>query len=316
MKITGWLLAGGMAAVAGLRFLPRDYHRAQIAAEGTRDLLLAPAPVLAAIAVARRRPALALAFAALSVELARHADIGRPSAAPQAAANSTDCRLITANVLRWNDQIAQLADDVLRESPDIVVLQELTPDHVAALESTDLWNALPHRILDPIDGFYGSAILSRWPIAGKAILDLQEFPMATADILTPAGEMHVIAVHTVNPAEPGRLPTWRRQHEQLADYVRHHTRPVVLAGDFNATGHHRPFRTLLAADLRDAFTDAGRGTGATWPNRRPPIPSVMRLDHVVFSPGITARAVTSAPSTGSDHRRLIVDLAIEPDHRA
>jgi hypothetical protein len=73
MKVTGWLVAGGMAAIAGLRLLPQDYHRLQIAAEGTRDVLLAPAPVLAAVAAARRRPALALAFAALTVELVRGA---------------------------------------------------------------------------------------------------------------------------------------------------------------------------------------------------------------------------------------------------
>jgi endonuclease/exonuclease/phosphatase (EEP) superfamily protein YafD len=219
-------------------------------------------------------------------------------------------------VLRWNDQIPRLADDILRESPDIVVLQELTPTHVAALESTALWNELPHRVLDPMDGYYGSGILSRWPIVGKAILDLQEFPMVTADVLTPAGEVHVIAVHTVNPAQPTRLPTWRRQHEQLADYVRHHSGPVILAGDFNATLHHRPFRMLLAADLRDAFTDAGAVAGVTWPNRRPPVPPLMRLDHVLFSPRIAAGAVRSARSIGSDHRRLIVDLAIAPAHHA
>ena len=312
MKTTGWALAAGMAATAGLRLLPRDYHRLQIAAEGTRDLLLAPAPVLAVVAAVRRRPTLALAFAALTVELVRYADIGRPSAAPPAAVNGADCRVITANVLRWNDQIPQLAHDIAGELPDIVVLQELTPQHVAVLESTGLWDELPHRVLDPMDGYYGSGILSRWPIVGEAILDLQEFPMVTADVRTPAGEVHVIAVHTVNPAQPSRLPTWRRQHEQLADYVRHRSGPVILAGDFNATIHHRPFRMLLAADLRDAFTDAGTVVGATWPSRRP----LMRLDHVLFGSHIAARAVSSTRSVGSDHRRLIVDLAIDPAQHA
>ena len=50
------LAVGALAALVGLRLLPRDGHRFQIALEGARDAALATAPVLAAVAVARRRP--------------------------------------------------------------------------------------------------------------------------------------------------------------------------------------------------------------------------------------------------------------------
>jgi endonuclease/exonuclease/phosphatase family metal-dependent hydrolase len=90
------------------------------------------------------------------------------------------------------------------------------------------------------------------------------------------------------------------------------TGPTLLAGDFNATGDHAPFRRLLRGGLRDAFDAVGRGSGATWPSGHRFLPALLRLDHVVTGDGIGVGSLRAVPSVGSDHARLVAELGI-PD---
>ena len=340
----GWPAAALMAGAAALRLLPRDYHRFQIAVEGTRETWLGSAPVLAALCALARRPALSVAFGALSVELIRTADLpGRPlagnrpprvllgrgnAAARDApvrpsgiAPQSGGFRLVTANLLLVNRQIPRLTSELLADDADVIVLQELTSAHLAAMRDAGLLQRFNHQVLDPRPGWDGSAVLSRWPLRDARVLDLAGATMCAAEVITPDGPVHVVAVHAMNPAGRGQLAPWRRQHELLAEHLAAQTVPVVLAGDFNATVHQRALRTLLAAGLRDAFaepTSAARRpcrprrptalSGMTWPRWRSPVVPVMRLDHVLVSGRVGVRRLRAAVSSGSDHKRLVADL--------
>jgi endonuclease/exonuclease/phosphatase family metal-dependent hydrolase len=60
--------------------------------------------------------------------------------------------------------------------------------------------------------------------------------------------------------------------------------PQVLAGDFNATRDHGPFRELLAAGFLDCADSSQNWSwpGFTWPATGRVLP-VLRLDHVLVS---------------------------------
>jgi endonuclease/exonuclease/phosphatase (EEP) superfamily protein YafD len=126
--------------------------------------------------------------------------------------------------------------------------------------------------------------------------------------------VQVVAVHVVNPARAGMTPVWRAQLNWLAEHVRRSAVPVVLAGDYNATMDHRGLRVLPAAGLVDAHDAAGHGLGLTWPRRscrgsgRWPALPLLRLDHVFVARTLGVRAIRTAVSAGSDHRRVIADL--------
>jgi endonuclease/exonuclease/phosphatase (EEP) superfamily protein YafD len=91
-------------------------------------------------------------------------------------------------------------------------------------------------------------------------------------------------------------------------------RAVIMAGDFNATSDHAPFVELTRSGLRDAFGEAGRGTGATWPQWKGPVMPLMRLDHVLVDDGVVVLNAQVQANRGSDHRRLVVELALQPIH--
>lgn len=325
----GWLAVGALTVVALIRMIPAETEPVLIGVQGIAVWLLLPAyPLLAAavIVLARRsrhrsaRPAgrrwpfalatTALALAALQLVLLVTA-IGwhGPRVAPD---GSVPLRIVSANVLLDNTELPALAGELLATDADVIVLAEVTPEHLDSLAASPLWAAYPYRALDALAGFHGSAIFSRLEITSGGPIDVAGSPMLEATIQSPAGLVRIIDVHTLAPIDARNVVSWRAQLAELAQVAANEGGPLVLAGDFNATLDHAPLQRLVATGLRDAFLEAGSGYGATWPRWDGLLPPLMRLDHVLVSSQISVVAVTTQTSVGSDHRRLLVDLALPP----
>ena len=307
----GWALAAAMIGVAGVRVAGADSRPWLIGVAGVGVWLLLPAYPLAVLAFCRRHAALGVVAAVIclgqigwSVEVVGwHGDRAAP-------AGSTQVRLVTANVLLDNPEIFALAGELASSGAEVILLQEITPENLATLQRTPLWAAYPHRVLDPLPGFHGSAILSRYPIVNGGPIDVAGYPMTQADLATPAGVVRVVDVHAVAPLTTANASRWVAQLAQLSRMDMPADRPLVLAGDFNATLDHGPLRELVVNGFRDAFVESGRGLGATWPRWRGLVPPVMRLDHVFVSQQFTVMSIREQTSAGSDHRRLVVQLAL------
>ncbi|MFJ4037529.1 endonuclease/exonuclease/phosphatase family protein [Microbacterium sp. NPDC090007] len=267
-----------------------------------------PAVVLGLVA---RRPVLVVAagvFAALHLA-SRARLLGRRELRP-VSPESLRLRVVTANLLCTNPHIRRLADELVAEDADVVAVQEVTPAIAAALEQSALWSAYPHRRVAPAEDFHGAATFSRFPVHAHEVLDVAGSPMLRTDVATPHGPLGIVNVHTVAPLTVGQARRWRRQLTVLSRLVEAETGPLLLVGDFNATGDHRPFRLLVRGRLRDAFDAVGRGSGATWPVGHRVLPRLLRLDHVLVTPDVEIEELRDAESTGSDHARLTADLGI------
>ncbi|MFT2604496.1 endonuclease/exonuclease/phosphatase family protein, partial [Escherichia coli] len=64
-------------------------------------------------------------------------------------------RLVTANVLCTNPDVARLADDLVAEDADIVMVQEVTPEVLAVLRTSRLWSAYRHHRVAERPGYHG-----------------------------------------------------------------------------------------------------------------------------------------------------------------
>ncbi len=309
--VLGWVAAAGLTAVVINRLWRSESVPILIGLQGVTAWALAPAYVLAAAALWGRRPALAVVAVALSAAqlVVAAGTIGWSGPQP-ADQDELAIRLVSANVLYTNDDIRRLGDELASEEADIVVLQEVTDRVLDELRESELWALYPYRSLAPHPLFLGAATFSRFPIVGGGPIDVAGNPMLSTDIRTPNGVVRVIDVHTVAPLTTPDAETWSRQHLALADLVARSPHPIVLAGDFNATLDHGPLERLVTGEVRDAFRVAGTGTGATWPVWSWPMPQLMRLDHVLVTPGVDVLSITERAGTGSDHLRLVADLGI------
>jgi len=207
------------------------------------------------------------------------------------------------------------ADDIVKgvrdHRADVVVLVELTPQAVTRLKAAGLDQELPYVVGHPEAGTTGAAIRSRWPLTllddGKGVGG-SLFWEPYALVQRPDGAFRVKAVHTRQPIvsargwaqDLDRLHTW-----QLAQPT---GQPLLMAGDFNASQSHPPFRAMLEG-LTDAHRATGGGWVRTWPQGRR-IPPFVQLDHVLGR-GVTAVDAGVTPVRGSDHAAVWATVTLE-----
>lgn len=263
-----------------------------------------PVPVGIAAALRRWRPAAVAAVASaalLACVLPRVVADDRP------AGDGPVVRVLTANLLGGASDAAAVVGVVREHRVDVLAVQELSPEHMAALDRLGLVWLLPYRSASPA----GSGLFSRFPLVDTGVRpNPGGFGQAYGTVLVPdAGPLHVESVHASSPYAVSQVPCWRA--DLTAQPPATPAGPVrVLAGDFNATLDHAAFRRLLRTGYRDAADVVGAGLAGTWgPYDGDPIPPVT-IDHVLVDRRIGVRAVSVHAVPGSDHRAVLAELAV------
>ena len=116
--------------------------------------------------------------------------------------------------------------------------------------------------------------------------------------------------HVFAPVGAGQPALWHAQLSRLAAHLRSAPRPILVAGDFNATTDMRPFEDIEDLGLRDAAVLSGRGWEMTWPRNQHFVIPYLRLDHVLLSPTLTVSGYHLGTGAGSDHRPLEMSISL------
>jgi endonuclease/exonuclease/phosphatase (EEP) superfamily protein YafD len=205
--------------------------------------------------------------------------------------------------------------------PQVVALQELTPDVAAALEaSTEIDQRFPYRILEARDDVRGMGILSSVPLVEGVY---GAFPMLlTAGLVMPDGSrLDLVNAHPLPPristvaGVPVGLDTILRDQELR--YVRaavdraEDQERVLLVGDLNTTPFEPGFG-IVTDGLQDLHAQVASGTGFTW---RPAFlerlnAGLLRIDHVLAGSSVQPIALAEDCSLPGDHCRVtaVVDV--------
>jgi endonuclease/exonuclease/phosphatase (EEP) superfamily protein YafD len=205
--------------------------------------------------------------------------------------------------------------------PQVVALQELTPDVAAALEASDEIDLrFPYRILEPRDDVRGMGILSSIPLVQGVY---GAYPMLlTAGLVMPDGsQLDLVNAHPLPPkistlaGVPVGLDTILR--DQQLRYVRaaadqaEDAERVLLVGDLNTTPTEPGF-AIVADGLQDLHAEVASGTGFTW---RPALLEqlnlgLLRIDHVFAGAALQPVAIAEDCSLPGDHCRVtaVVDV--------
>lgn len=93
------------------------------------------------------------------------------------------------------------------------------------------------------------------------------------------------------------------QLHDLHELVAACTKPVVVAGDFNAVWGNRELQLFLAASRLVSANNLG---GASWPSRAP----LLQLDYIFHSPQIRTKRFHIHPVKLSDHRPFLWDFEV------
>ena len=224
----------------------------------------------------------------------------------RAAARRQRVSVLLANVNVANADYGALLGLVRDASPDIVILQEATPAWAAA--TAGLRGTLPHAHVEARHDPFGIVVYSRFPLerAETVLLGAARVPAVVARVNAGGAAFSLVTAH-VFPPLPGWYEGRNEQLESLAALAALAARPVVLAGDLNAS----PWSPYFAKFGRDSgLRDARRGFGVlpTWPTYRPAL--YVPIDHCLVSPDVRVARFSTGAQVGSDHLPIVVTLEI------
>jgi endonuclease/exonuclease/phosphatase (EEP) superfamily protein YafD len=277
---------------------------------------LAVVPAVAAVIIAARAAWWLAALLAIPAALlvmwqlpplrrARFRAAPGPSRGTASAATTLRLRLFTVNAKGGAADPAVILRILRQHDVDVLAVQELTPPMVTRLAAAGLTQVLPFSHLDPRPGGRGTGLWARWPMTPLPPVPGLAWAAPRARI-DPLGGLPVTltAVHSVSPVWR-RADRWRRELAMIQQALAAVDGPQVVAGDFNATRDHGPFRELLAAGFLDC---ADCGQNRSWPGFTWPSLPVMRLDHVLVSRTATVPTARTMRVPGTDHHGVLADI--------
>jgi endonuclease/exonuclease/phosphatase (EEP) superfamily protein YafD len=218
-------------------------------------------------------------------------------------------RLLTINARGGAADPAAILRILQSHNVDVLAVQELTAQMVSRLAAAGLGQLLPFSHLDPRPGSLGTGLWARWPLTPLPPVPALTAAAPRARIDPPGGQpVTLTAVHLLAPMQ-GHAAIWQRELALIQQTLAEVDGPQVVAGDFNASRDHRPFRDLLAAGFRDCADSSPHRSwpGFTWPTDRR-MPPVMRLDHVLVSRTATVRMARAIRVPRTDHHGVLAAI--------
>lgn len=231
--------------------------------------------------------------------------LGGPS--DNGPAGKASIKLMNANVLSRNEQYDRLVQLIEKERPDIIFLQELSPQWVAALEA--IRADYPFSYTQPRYDNFGIGIYSRRPLDAVTHVDSppHDYPTIVATITIDGKPLTLINTHPTIPLTQSGFEARNHHLGSIAGLVQAAAGNVILSGDFNTAMWSPAYRAL---EETTGLENARQGAGIlpTWPTFMPF--AMIPIDHVMVSNDVRVVDIRRGDRTGSDHLPLLLTFAL------
>lgn len=304
MRTAGWVYTGLVALVAiptavvsVLAHAGALDWRIDLVANARVQLWWLSGALLVLALLSRSSVAIVPAVVAVVANLAVIIPLYLPVSPPDIPA---DLRIVTFNLRSNNPNHAEVVAWLRQVDADVVFLQEGTPVWEEALAPLTRYDIVSGRTGDLI---FGTIALVP---PGSAVTNHGFELSATRAVETTVGGVAILSVHPLAPVTPWQAVTRDAQLAEYTDWAVSTPGPRVVTGDFNATPWTAPFRHMLAAGGL-VNSQRGFGTAPTWS-----VDEWWRLpiDHLLHSEELAVVHREVGPDLGSDHRPVVIDLAL------
>lgn len=220
-------------------------------------------------------------------------------------------RALSLNVWFRNDDPLRLVDYLETSAADVIVLQEISEPDARSLHAN--LPSYPHAYVEGASQT-DAVLFSRWPITRAQVVQLAERGVGAIRVeLDWRGHSFIVlGAHLHWPIGPRTSVRRNAELTGLAVLAQAQAEPVVLLGDFNITPWSQHFSAFMkASGLRDCAL--GHGLDPTWPSQL--LIVGIRIDHCFASPHWRVLDARVGPSVGSDHRPIVIDMALDAQAR-
>jgi endonuclease/exonuclease/phosphatase (EEP) superfamily protein YafD len=240
----------------------------------------------------------------------------------RAAGTAADLRVLTYNVLFTNMDATAVAQNIRHYHPDLVALQEVQPEMMAALEAL-LGDEFPFAVMGGENAYGTTAVFSRHPFTETTILDLGvDRPAVVVTMMLDEQPVTFISAHLLAyglvwvpipdiPAEVNqRTHDQNRQAQIILDEAERRGNVVILACDCNTKETSSTYNLLRRA-MVNAARQVGWQVGDRWHGAKSE-QNLQHIDYVFYAGAVRATAVYRLNKDGgSDHQPILAlfDLA-------
>jgi endonuclease/exonuclease/phosphatase (EEP) superfamily protein YafD len=273
-------VAGGLVAATCALALPRDGMRRAIILLSLVAVLSAGQPILS--------------------EVLR-------KTSPRAAGDAPrQIKLIQFNAWHRNRDLDGAARWIAAQRPDVVVVEETSPQLLAAMQRHGRWNVSCRKCSVMV---FSPHELTRVRVVREKGRQLPAVSLVT--LPAPGGGRYTVAgVHFTWPTEVGG------HQDQVAGLnrllARQSRERTILAGDFNSTPWSASRRAQDRALGLERRTKALFSWPIQTPQERTPVPMpFLPIDHIYAGSAWRTVSVTRGPKLGSDHYPVVAVFALE-----
>ncbi|MGH6816250.1 MAG: endonuclease/exonuclease/phosphatase family protein [Hyphomicrobiaceae bacterium] len=257
--------------------------------------------ILAALSKAHRHAMLVVVLSFVNIWLL--VDPLRSAAKATQESSGSPLKLVTFNVWGGNSRLDAVADFLLHERADVVLLQEMTTYHRQKLLPR-LSALYPHVLTCDCQDM---VLLAQrpWLDAGSQPMTERQPPTIWARFADgKGGHFRLVGLHAAFPFHPWRQA--RHYEWMIRELPKIAAEPLIVAGDFNMSPWSYGLRKLAAS-----VGLVRHGTWArSWPARRTWHTPFVLLDNVLTSPGVRAVSFETGPPAGSDHLPIVATLRL------
>ena len=214
-------------------------------------------------------------------------------------------KLFYANVLTNNRQYEKLLNQITKENPDVIVLQEVDATWIANMDAIKA--KYKFVIKEPRTDNFGMALFSRVPIIDSEVHYWSDFDIPNIEVMFELDglTLHMIATHPPPPVNKRFHDAKKSIFKSITNVVNAKTQATVVIGDLNTTIWSDTYELL---ESETGLINASRGLGfmPTWPTQL--LPLMIPIDHCLVSKQFKVINIKTGNEFGSDHLPLVVEL--------
>ncbi|MFY0598886.1 MAG: endonuclease/exonuclease/phosphatase family protein [Cyclobacteriaceae bacterium] len=230
----------------------------------------------------------------------------------------SDClKILSANVLMYNENYDGFLEIVLKKDPDILLVVEADQVWLEGIEDV-LKERYPFSVLNPIGNTYGMLLFSKLELKNSEVRFLVEEGVPsfkTIFELKNGTEIQFFGLHPKPPSPSENTTSTPRDAELIlvGREARARDMPVIVAGDMNDVAWSHTSRLFIRIS---GLLDPRMGRGffntyhAKFPFLRWP------LDHIFISHHFKILKMELLDNFDSDHFPIYVELVFDPSGEA
>lgn len=217
--------------------------------------------------------------------------------------------VMSFNVHAINEDKPAVEAFIEQSQCDLAFVLEVTPEWLRVLREVRGYRLV---VAEPRSDSFGIALLARDPAVTAEIVHAPPngVGFVAATVVVDERAWTVLGVHPVPPVGGDMTAERNVALDFISDWAAKQPGPTVVLGDVNTTPFSPSFRRLTASG-KLISSQPGFGLQTSWP-QTPWFLFAARIpiDHALHSPDLVTRAREVGPPNGSDHRPLLLTIAL------